>query len=159
MGILFLFLLFYNFSSLNSLTCFIHMMTAFGHVLNLAGVNLECCTTVYCCLFMWWTSCSALFIDGCGALIRLKHTGLRSHLGVIIGLGGGISRIFPLWLHPLKSKMMWSRGARGRRHSGARERSNPGLSLIYLHATSPLRTVLKNRGFLLLLYSLQKIVG
>lgn len=30
-----------------------------------------------------------LFIDGCGALIRLKHTGLCSHLGVIIRLGEG----------------------------------------------------------------------
>lgn len=39
-------------------------------------------------LLMSRTSCSALFIDGCGALIRLKHTGPRSHLGVIIGLEG-----------------------------------------------------------------------
>lgn len=40
-------------------------------------------------LYATWTSCGALFIDCCGALIRLKHTGLCSYLGVITGLGEG----------------------------------------------------------------------
>lgn len=55
---------------------------------------LERCA-LYCPLFTRRTSCGALFIDGCGALIRLKHTGLRSHLGVITGLGEGSRGFFP----------------------------------------------------------------
>lgn len=53
-----------------------------------------------------------LFIDCCGALIRLKHTDLRGYLGVITGLGEGSRGLFfsSPWSHPLKSKMMWSRG-------------------------------------------------
>lgn len=92
-----------------------------------------------------------LFMGGCGALIRLKHTGLRSHLGIIIGLGGGITRIFPLWLHPLKSRIMWSRG-KGR-GGGAREGFNWFTCYIPFHYFGSLKgvfffiTIISCRGY------------
>lgn len=64
---------------------------------------LEGCA-LYCPLFTPRTSCGALFIDGCGALIRLKHTGLRSHLGVITGLGEGSRGFFPPLTTSIKVK-------------------------------------------------------
>lgn len=55
--------------------------------------TLECCLTFTA--FVYVIGLLPIFIDGCRALIILKHTGLRNHLGVIIGLGGGITGIFP----------------------------------------------------------------
>lgn len=78
--------------------------------------------------------CGSLFIDCCGALIRLKHTGLRSYLGVITGLGEE-SRGFPPppWSHPLKSKIMWSReGRRWRRRQRGAGGEIADMWLIYL---------------------------
>lgn len=128
-----------------------------------AEVSLEYCS-VYCPLFTRWTSCSALFIDGCGALIRLKHTGLRSHLGVIIGLGGGITRTPPpLLTTSIKVKNdVESGGKGGGRQRGAKERFNPGLSLIYLAiplCAFSLSAVHKKREFLLFLSHKENVRG
>lgn len=113
-------------------------------------------------LFMWCASCSALFIDGCGALIRLKHTGLRSHSGVIIGLGGGITGGAPLSpTTSIKVKSYVESEREGRRQRGAKERFNPGLSLIYLLLvyTFSLSTVHANRFFFLWVFTCPHLIG